>query len=156
MPAQAHRDMLGNTGAQEVPHSRASEVVNELSVSPAALQAVTHDFLNSPTGSPSMCEDVLDDPRLLLLKRERVLQLIEQDAREPLMSIEGPQACASRRAYLMWDAAGAWSGQTYDAFAAGFSNTAATCCGRSEVDGATAEQRRWHLYSAKIARDSTE
>jgi hypothetical protein len=27
---------------------------------------------------------------------------------------------------------------------------------RSEVDGATAEQRRWHLYSAKIARDSTE
>jgi hypothetical protein len=26
---------------------------------------------------------------------------------------------------------------------------------RAEVDGATPEQRRWHLYSAKIARDST-
>ena len=100
-----------------------------------------------------------------------------------------------RRAYLEWDGAGAASGQTFDAFAAGFSNTASVTASvgepgpieaaagsryveipvtiaattrdgvaqrfhgsyvlrRSEVDGATAEQRRWHIDSAKIARDS--
>jgi len=98
-----------------------------------------------------------------------------------------------RRAYLTWDGAGAASGKTFDAFAAGFSNTASVSASvgqpgpidaaagsryveipvrivattrdgmpqrfngtyvlrRSEVDGATAEQRRWHLYTAKIAR----
>ena len=98
-----------------------------------------------------------------------------------------------RRAYALWDDAGAASGQTFEAFAAGFAETArveaevgepgrvegaagsryvevpvtiraATDAGeeqrfegtytlrRSVVDGATAEQRRWHLYAADVER----
>jgi hypothetical protein len=97
------------------------------------------------------------------------------------------------RAYALWGANGAASGQTLDQFAAGFAETAqvdveigtpgriepaagsryvevpvvirAVTTGgevqrfegtytlrRSVVDGASAEQRRWHIYSADIAR----
>ncbi|MGH7540083.1 MAG: hypothetical protein ACRELC_03695 [Gemmatimonadota bacterium] len=98
-----------------------------------------------------------------------------------------------RRAYESWAADGTASGQTFEEFAAGFTETtsiaieigapgrvepaagsryvevpvvirAVTATGeerrfegtytlrRSVVDGATAAQRRWHLYSAEIAR----
>jgi len=101
-----------------------------------------------------------------------------------------------RRAYQLWEGAGAASGKSFTEFAAGFTNTASVSVSpgppgpiegaagsryveipvgiaattrdgvrqrfsgsyvlrRAEVDGATPEQRRWHLYSAKIARDST-
>ena len=98
-----------------------------------------------------------------------------------------------RRAYALWGEGGAASGQTFEAFAAGFARTArveaevgepgrvegaagsryvevpvviraVTDAGekqrfegtytlrRTVVDGATPEQRRWHLYKADVKR----
>jgi len=98
-----------------------------------------------------------------------------------------------RRAYGLWGDGGAASGQTFEAFEAGFAETAhgeaevgepgrvegaagsryvevpvalraVTTAGeeqrfegtytlrRAVADGATAEQRRWHLYTADVAR----